>query len=34
MLEQCYKDIFKKRKPNQRIRLQADQEFQQNEIKR
>ena len=34
MLEQCYEDILKKRKPNQRIRLQTDQEFQQSEIKK
>ena len=34
MLEQFYEDILKKRKPNQEVRLQTNQEFQQNEIKR
>ena len=33
-LELSYEDISKKRKPNQEIRLQTDQEFQQNKIKR
>ena len=33
-LERFYEDISKKRKPNQEIRLQTDQEFQQNKIKR
>ena len=32
-LEQFYEDILKKRKPNQEIRLQTNQEFQQNGIK-
>ena len=33
-LERSYEDISKKRKPNQEIRLQTDQEFQRNKIKR
>ena len=33
-LGQCYEDISKKRKSNQTIRLQTDQGFQQNDIKR
>ena len=33
-LEQFYNDISTKRKPNQEIRLQTDQDFQQNAIKR
>ena len=33
-LELSYEDISKKRKPNQEIRLQTDQEFQRNKIKR
>ena len=33
-LEQLYKDISKERKPYQEIRLQTDQEFQQDKIKR
>ena len=32
-LDQFYSDILKKRKPDQEIRLQTDQEFQQNKIK-
>ena len=31
--EQFYSDILKRRKPNQEMRLQTDQEFQQNETK-
>ena len=33
-LGRCYEDISKKRKSNQTIRLQTDQGFQQNDIKR
>ena len=33
-LERFYEDISKKRKPNHEIRLETDQEFQQNKIKR
>ena len=33
-LEDFYKDIYAKRKKNERMRLQTDQEFQQNEIKK
>ena len=33
-LEQFYSDILKKRKPDQEMRLQTDQEFQQKEIKK
>ena len=33
-MEQFYEDILEKRKPDQEIRIQTDQEFHQNEIKR